>query len=187
MNECQIYELQDKFWNYSSFGGNCYHDGYNPKEIDGWEAQEEYPAKKRRYGFFICDKCHKDFMRKHRFQKMLISKVKSISTLYPFEDLIKTNQDIVDFGAICLMQGLNNFGKARAVELVAIMKEYGYNLNLTGKRTQEGLAFLDSCFKGTHRRNGNAVMVKRRTSAIKSSMKIISILDTINKKEFTNG
>jgi len=178
MNECQIYELGYKFSHYGYFGGNCYHEGYNPKEIDGWEAQEEYPAKKRRYGFFICDKCHKEFMREHRFHKMLISKVTSIRTLYPFEDLIKTNKDIVDFGAICLMQGIYGFGKARAVELASIMKEYGYDLKLTGKRTQEGLKFLNSQFKGE-----SWAMGKRRTSAIKSSMKIISILDTINKKE----
>ena len=174
MKICQIDELEDKFWHYGYFGGVC------PQEYDNnWEAVKKYPAKKRRYGFFICDSCHKKFMPMLRFQKLLISKVSAINTLYPFENLIKTNQDIVDFGAICLMQGLSNFGKARAVELVAIMKEYGYDLKLTGKRTQEGLAFLDSCFKGTHRRNGNTVMAKRRTGAIKSSMKIASILNAI--------
>ena len=173
MQICQIDELKDKFWDYGYFGRVCL------QEWDNWELIEKYPAKKRRYGFFICDKCHKEFMRKHRFQKMLISKVTSITTLYPFEDLIKTNQDIVDFGVICLMQGIYRFGKARAVELTSIMKEHGYDLKLTGKRTQEGLKFLNSRFKGKHKKNGYWTMAKRRTGAIKSSMKLASILNEI--------
>lgn len=170
---CQIDELQEKFWNYGYFENICL------QEDGDWWLIEKYPAKKRRYGFFICDKCHEEFMWHHNFQKILISKIKSINSLYPFENLIKTNQDIVDFGAICLMQGIYGFGKSRAVELASIMKEYGYDLKLTGRRTQEGLKFLISRFKGKHKKNGNWTMTKRRTGAIKSSMKIASILNEI--------
>ena len=182
MNECQIYELQEKFWHYGGLGYECSHDGYNPKELYRWDAIEKYPAKKRKYGFNTCDNCHKEFMVEVRFKKMLISKVTGIGTLYPFENLIKTNQDIVDFGAICLIQGIRMFGKSRAAELAFIMKEYGYDLKLTGKRTQEGLMFLKSTFDGKtvpHRKNGKYVSVKRRKKQIESSMKIISILNKL--------
>lgn len=182
MSECQTYELQEKFWNYGFFGDNCCHLGHNPEDLTYWEASEKYPAKKRRYGFFICDNCHNEFMPKARFQKLLISKVTGVHTLYPFEDLIKTNQDIVDYGAICLMQGIYMFGKSRAAELSSIMAEHKYNLKLTGKKTKQGLIYLQKLFDGktvAHRKNGKYVMAKRRKSQVESAMKIASILDKV--------
>ena len=158
MGICQYWEMDDKFWYLGLYPTNCI----------------EYPVKKRNYGFYTCDNCHKEFMVRVRFDKMLISKITGIDSIYPFEKLIKTNKDIVDFGISCLMQGVYGVGKTRSAQLVNLMKESGYDLKYTGKRTDEGLMFL--LRQSNKHRHG----VRKRTyKEIKSGIRFKNHLEQI--------
>ena len=154
MNDCELY------WYDSScpFGPtdeeSC--KGKVKKRVKGieeldWEYHGGY--------YFACDSCYKKTLRKVRFKKLLISKIQGIGSVYPFGDLIRTNQDIVDFGIACLIQGVYGMGKTKSAQLVSLMKENGYDLKYTGKRTDQGLRFLltQSYKYGMQKRTRNGI------------------------------
>lgn len=170
LGRCRIFN--DSFRSESTERRRKKNEGTIKKRKRGYKKLDKYGYWTYEKGFyFACNYCYKNFMQEIAFKKLFLSEITGVYSIYPFCGLIKNNQDVVDFGAICLMQGVRGMGKARVVELARIMKAHGYDLNLTGKRTEEGLRLLERI-----RLDGWTDMNKRTTKEVKKTMVLVDKL-----------